>query len=239
VRDQQIAAELGITPEKAARWRNRYLDGGIDALEKDAARPGRPRTIIEARSAEVIHKTTREKPFNATHWSTRTMAAAMGLSETTVRRIWHANGLKPHLVRTFKVGNDARFAEKLEVIVGLYLTRRNMPLCYAPMRKVRYRRWIARSPVYRSKKGWRSRSFGAAGLLAERALVVKGVQLESAVYPIPIFGRKGYDAPLATAHLEMEANGPSGVRPTRPMLWSRISTTRKRLIGCGERNRKR
>lgn len=121
LQDQQIASELGITPEKAARWRNRYLDGGIEALGKDASRPGRPRTITESRTAEVIRKTTLEKPFNATHWSTRTMAAATGLSETTIRRIWHANGLKPHLVKTFKVSNDARFAEKLEVIVGLYL----------------------------------------------------------------------------------------------------------------------
>jgi transposase len=121
LKDQQIASELGITPEKAARWRNRYLDGGISALGRDASRPGRPRTITEARTAEVIHKTTQEKPFNATHWSTRTMAAAMGLSETTVRRIWHAHGLKPHLVKTFKVSNDAQFAKKLEVIVGLYL----------------------------------------------------------------------------------------------------------------------
>ena len=121
LQDQQIASELGITPEKASRWRNRYLDGGINALEKDASRPGRPRTITNARTAEVIRKTTQEKPFNATHWSTRTMAAATGLSETTVRRIWHANGLKPHLVKSFKVSNDPRFAEKLEAIVGLYL----------------------------------------------------------------------------------------------------------------------
>ena len=121
MQDQQIASELGITPEKAARWRNRYLDGGIDALEKDASRPGRPRTITGARITEVIRKTTQEKPFNATHWSTRTMAATTGLSETTIRRIWHANGLKPHLVKTFKVSNDALFAEKLEAIVGLYL----------------------------------------------------------------------------------------------------------------------
>ena len=104
---------MRITPEKGARWRNRYLVGGIGALEKDASRPGRPRTINPARTAEVIHKTTQEKPFNGTHWSTRTMAAATGLSETTVRRIWHANGLKPHLVKTFKVSKDAHFAEKL------------------------------------------------------------------------------------------------------------------------------
>jgi transposase len=120
IQDQQIASELGITPERAARWRNRYLDGGVEALGKDASRPGRPHTINAARTAEVIHKTTQEKPFNATHWSTRTMAAATGLSETTVRRIWHSNGLKPHLVKTVKVSNDTRFAEKLEVIVGLY-----------------------------------------------------------------------------------------------------------------------
>src|SRR3984885_5953941 len=87
LQDQQIASELGITPEKVARWRNRYLDDGISALEKDASRPGRPRTVSETRTAEVIRRTTQEKPFNATHWSTRTMAAATGLSETTVRRI--------------------------------------------------------------------------------------------------------------------------------------------------------
>jgi transposase len=121
LQDQQIASELGITPEKAARWRNRYVDGGIQALEKDASRPGRPRTITDAQAAEVIQKTTQEKPANATHWSTRTMAAAAGLSEASVRRIWHANGLKPHLVKTFKISHDARFAEKLKAIVGLYL----------------------------------------------------------------------------------------------------------------------
>jgi transposase len=121
LQDQQIASELGITPEKAARWRNRYVDGGIQALGKDASRPGRPRTITDAQVAEVIQKTTQEKPTNATHWSTRTMAAATGLSEASVRRIWHANGLKPHLVKTFKISHDVRFAEKLNAIVGLYL----------------------------------------------------------------------------------------------------------------------
>jgi transposase len=121
LQDQQIASELRITPEKAARWRNRYLDGGIKALEKDGPRPGRPRTITSNRTAEVIRRTTQEKPDNATHWSTRTMATATGLSEASIGRIWHANGLKPHLVKTFKVSNDARFSEKLEAIVGLYL----------------------------------------------------------------------------------------------------------------------
>src|ERR1700694_4604212 len=119
--DKEIAAEFGITPEKAARWRNRFLDGGLAALQKDAPRPGRSRTITEARVKQVVDMTTRQKPNNATHWSTRTMAAAAGVSAASVRRIWHAHGLKPHLVRTFKVSNDPHFADKLETIVGLYL----------------------------------------------------------------------------------------------------------------------
>ena len=121
LQDKEIAAELGIRPETVARWRNRFLDGGWSAVEKDASRPGRPRTIGEAKVKRVVEMTTRQKPDNATQWSTRTMATAAGVSEATVRRIWHAHGLKPHLVRAFKVSNDPEFAEKLETIVGLYL----------------------------------------------------------------------------------------------------------------------
>jgi len=108
MQDQQIAAELKIMPEKAARWRNRYLDGGIAALEKDAPRPGRRRTITPDRVQEVIRMTTQEKPCNSTHWSTRTMAEAAGVSEKSVRRIWHKHGLKPHRVKTFKVAGRKR-----------------------------------------------------------------------------------------------------------------------------------
>ena len=119
--DRQIAAKLKITAAKAARWRNRFLDGGLAALDKDAPRPGRTPIITPAKVQEVIRKTTQENPPNATHWSTRSMAAAAGLSEKSVRRIWHQHGLKPHLVRTFKLSNDPEFAQKLEAIVGLYL----------------------------------------------------------------------------------------------------------------------
>lgn len=121
LQDKRIAAKLGIMPEKAARWRNRFLDGGWEALEKDARRPGRTPTITPAQIQEVVRKTTQDKPANATHWSTRSMAEAAGLSEKTVRRIWRQHGLKPHLARTFKLSNDPQFAEKLEVIIGLYL----------------------------------------------------------------------------------------------------------------------
>jgi transposase len=121
LQDREIAAELGITPEKAARWRKRFLAGGTGALAKDAPRPGRGRTIKDRKVASIIKLTTSSKPANATHWSTRSMAEKVGVSEATVRRIWRAHGLKPHLSRSFKVSNDPEFAEKLADVVGLYL----------------------------------------------------------------------------------------------------------------------
>lgn len=119
--DLEIASEVGVSNQKAARWRKRFLKAGLAGLEKDAPRPGRTPTITPIKVQEVIRKTTQEKPANATHWSTRTMAEATGLSEKSVRRIWHKHGLKPHLSRTFKVSNDPAFATKPEAIVGLYL----------------------------------------------------------------------------------------------------------------------
>jgi transposase len=119
--NKQIAAQMGIMAEKVARWRNRFLEGGIAALEKDAPRPGRTRIITERQVKKVVEMTLHQKPANATHWSTRTMARAAGISEASVRRIWRAHGLKPHLVRTFKLSRDPEFTEKLEDIVALYL----------------------------------------------------------------------------------------------------------------------
>jgi transposase len=119
--DLEIAAEIGISNQKAARWRKRFLKMGLAGLEKDAPRSGRTPSITLAKVQEVVRKTTQERPSNATHWSTRTMAVAAGLSEKSVRRIWHKHGLKPHLSRTFKVSNDPEFVEKLEAIIGLYL----------------------------------------------------------------------------------------------------------------------
>ncbi len=119
--DMEIASALGISPKKAARWRNRFLDLGLKGLEKDAPRPGRTPSISTALVQRVIEKTTQSKPSNATHWSTRTMAAELGISDSSVLRIWRAHGLKPHLLHTFKVSNDPEFAQKLESIVGLYM----------------------------------------------------------------------------------------------------------------------
>src|SRR5271169_3948249 len=119
--DLQIARLLSIVPRTAARWRSRFLRDGIAGLEHDAPRPGRTPSISPELVRMVIAKTTQERPSHATHWSTRTMAAAEGIREASVRRIWHGHGLKPHRVHTFKLSNDPRFAEKLEDVVGLYL----------------------------------------------------------------------------------------------------------------------
>jgi transposase len=119
--DLEIASILSVTPKKAARWRKRFLEKGLKGLEKDAPRPGRTPAIGRETVAEVVRRTTQTKPDNATHWSTRTMAEAVGISDSSVLRIWHAHGLKPHRLESFKVSNDPQFAEKLEAIVGLYL----------------------------------------------------------------------------------------------------------------------
>lgn len=119
--DLEISRALGISNQKASRWRKRFLRLGLHGLEKDAPRPGRKPAITSDIKEEVVRKTTQSQPESATHWSTRTMAATMGISEATVRRIWHAHGLKPHLIETFKVSKDKHFAEKVEDVVGLYL----------------------------------------------------------------------------------------------------------------------
>ena len=118
--DLEIAERLGMVPRTAARWRARFLKEGAAGLERDAPRPGRTPAISAQTVLAVIEKTTQQKPSHRTHWSTRTMARAVGISEASVRRIWRAHGLKPHRVHTFKLSNDPRFAEKLEDVVGLY-----------------------------------------------------------------------------------------------------------------------
>jgi transposase len=153
MQDRQIAAKLKIMPEKAARWRNRFLDGGLVALDKDAPRPGRPSTITPDKIQDVVRKTTQEKPSNATHWSTRSMAQAAGLSEKSVRRIWHKHGLKPHLSRTFKVSNDPQFAEKFEAIVGLYLNPPEHAIVLCADEKSQIQALDRTQPGLRLKKG--------------------------------------------------------------------------------------
>jgi transposase len=120
-RNKDIAAELGTGMKTVCQWRNRFAKSGLAGIEKDAPRGGRPATTRAAVAAEIVRKTTTEKPPAATHWSTRTLAAELGTSPAMVQRVWKANGLQPHRVKTFKLSNDPQFAEKLVDVVGLYL----------------------------------------------------------------------------------------------------------------------
>lgn len=119
--DEAIARQLGTTRHRVARWRSRFESGGIEALKKDRPRGGRPRTVSSAKVKQIVRLTTQTQPKHATQWSTRSMAKRVGVSDTTVLRVWHAHGLKPHRVSTFKLSNDPQFTEKLEDIVGLYM----------------------------------------------------------------------------------------------------------------------
>jgi transposase len=116
-----IAAEVGKSLLTVRRWRHRYVAKGVDGLLKDATRPSRVKPLTPGKIKQVVHMTLHEKPPNATHWSIRSMAAAAGISYSSVQRIWQAHGLKPHLVETFKVSRDKNFAAKVEDVVGLYL----------------------------------------------------------------------------------------------------------------------
>jgi len=120
-RSKQIAAELGVSQPTVGKWRNRFAEHRLLGIEKDLPRGGRKPYVRAEFEAEIIRKTTQELPPNATQWSVRTMARAIGVSKATVQRVWRDNGLKPHLVKTFKVSNDKQFVEKLVDVVGLYL----------------------------------------------------------------------------------------------------------------------
>ncbi len=116
-----LAHELGVTRPTVRLWRRRYGDAGVDGLLKDAPRPGRKKKISSKKVEKIVNATLHTKPKDATHWSTRTMARAQGVSEATVRRIWKAHGLRPHRVKTFKLSRDPDFVKKLRDVVGLYL----------------------------------------------------------------------------------------------------------------------
>jgi transposase len=117
--NHQIAGEVGVGRIQVGRWRKRFAQSGLSGIEADLPRSGRKPRI---NAGKLVRLTTQSTPEGATHWSTRRLAAKVGISDSSVLRIWRANGLKPHLVETFKVSRDPHFVEKLEDIVGLYLS---------------------------------------------------------------------------------------------------------------------
>ena len=115
-----LAGHLRVTKQTVGKWRARFLATRLDGL-LDEPRPGAPRTITDAMVERVLTQTLETTPPDATHWSTRSLAKACGLSRSTVHRIWRAFGLQPHRTETFKLSNDPLFIEKVRDIVGLYL----------------------------------------------------------------------------------------------------------------------
>jgi transposase len=126
----RIAADLGITLPTVGKWRQRFLTDRLGGLA-DEPRPGTPRSVTDAQVEEAITVTLESKPADATHWSTRSLAKKLGLSQTAVSRIWRAFGLQPHRSETFKLSTDPFFIEKVRDVVGLYLSppERAIVLC--------------------------------------------------------------------------------------------------------------
>ena len=118
--NRAVATSLGVTAATVGKWRRRFVAARLDGLF-DEPRPGAPRTITDERVEAVIVKTLEEKPADATHWSTRSMARSMGMSQTSIGRIWRAFGLQPHRAQSFKLSTDPLFIEKVRDVVGLYL----------------------------------------------------------------------------------------------------------------------
>jgi transposase len=117
---KEIAARLGCNRSTVGRWRGRFAERGLDGLH-DEPRPGKPRSISDDDVERVIVMTLEQQPAGATHWSTRSMAHATGMSQTAVSRIWRAFGLKPHQTEAFRLSPDPQFIDKVRDIVGLYL----------------------------------------------------------------------------------------------------------------------
>jgi len=126
----EIAARLQIAVSSVRKWRNRFAEQRLDGLS-DEPRPGRPRTITDEQVDAVITTTLESSPRDATHWSTRSMAKEVGLTQTAVSRIWRAFGLQPHRQDTFKLSRDPLFVDKVPDVVGLYLNppERAVVLC--------------------------------------------------------------------------------------------------------------
>jgi transposase len=119
--NKTVATHLRINVVTVGKWRQRFLEDRLEGLT-DEPRPGAPRTITDAMVEQVVTKTLEEKPKAATHWSTRGMAEATGLSQSAIVRIWNAFGLKPHKSETFKLSTDPFFVEKVRDVVGLYMS---------------------------------------------------------------------------------------------------------------------
>ena len=146
---ETIAAAVDKSLLTVRRWRRRYVASGVVGLLKDATRPSRIKPLAPEKIRRVVHMTLHEKPPIATHWSVRSMAVAAGVSYSSVQRIWHAHGLKPHLVETFKVSRDTTSPPSWRTWSASILIRPTRRWSSASMRRAKSRRLTAPSPACR------------------------------------------------------------------------------------------
>ncbi|WP_067800329.1 IS630 family transposase [Actinomadura formosensis] len=139
----RVAEQAGTSRNTVSKWRSRFLAGRLEGLT-DEPRPGRPRVITDEQVERVVTATLQETPGADTHWSTRSMAAATGMSQPAVSRIWRAFGLTPHTVQTWKLPAGPQFVDKVRDVVGLYLVLDN----YATHKTEQVHKWLIRHPRF-------------------------------------------------------------------------------------------
>jgi transposase len=148
-----IMRAVGVSKTTVWRWQDYFVEAGVGGLVKGRSKPPGRKPIADDIKLRVVEKTVKERPPNATHWSVRSMADAMGISHTSVQRIWKEHGLKPHLVRHFKVSNDPNFVAKVKDIVGLYLAPPDKALVLAVDEKSQIQALDRTQPGLPLKKG--------------------------------------------------------------------------------------
>jgi len=151
-----VAELLHVNKATVSKWRRRFLAKRLEGLSDDP-RPGAVRTVTDDIVEAVIVKTLEEMPTDATHWSTRSMAKTMGMSQSAISRIWRAFGLKPHLVDTFKLSNDPQFIEKVRDVVGLYLNPPDAALVLCVDEKTQVQALDRTAPVLPLRPGFPER----------------------------------------------------------------------------------
>jgi len=151
--NRRIAQEVRTSRPTVILWRQRFLEGGPTVLTEDAPGRGRKPQITEEKVKQIVEVTLHTTPPAATHWSTRTLARAQGVSQATVQRIWDAHGLQPHRTRTFKLSKDRHFVEKLTDVVGLYLNPPDKALVLAVDEKSQIQALDRTQPGLPMKKG--------------------------------------------------------------------------------------
>ncbi len=147
--NERVAASLGVSRSTVLSWRRQFATDGVAGVGKVRKGRGPKPSIPQEKIEQIVHDTQHSAPPGATHWSVRSMAKHAGVSKTTVNDIWRARGLKPHLVETFKLSNDAKFEEKLVDVVDLYMNPPRMQWCYRWTRSPRSRPSTGRNRLCR------------------------------------------------------------------------------------------